>query len=601
MHARSRVGGTKCLKFCAGAADASGVLPTSDEYLFDGDLLVTSPREPAANGRGGAPPRAEGGTPPPPPPAAGGAEPEPVLDRVLRILRVRKWTLMQAVVVVFVATLAFTLHQSKVYSASASLLFQDSSDPALIGDTTSGATVVDPTRAAATNQSLVSLPVIAQRTAATLGGRVSAGDVQSNVTVGDTSAESDVVKITADAATPALAADLANAYGKAYIAFRRSVDRSRLSSGISLLQSTLAALPAGQRTGPQAASLTSRLQRLRLAQSLQTGDANLVQPATPPTSASSPQVKRNLVLGLVVGVVLGFGLAALRDRLDQRIKDEDELERIFGLPILTRVPRSAKVPRLAGESSALEGREAEIFRMLRANLHFVNLDNDARTTLIASPMPGDGKSTVARNLAMTMAAMGDRVVLVDADMHRPGASGPEGYETGLSTVLAGGSLEEALVRLPTSPDEQESNKELVLLPSGPMPPNPSRLLESERMIGVLDGLSNTFDHVIVDSPALSVVSDGLSLVPLVSGVVVVIGLGHTTRDVATDVRNQLGLLNARSLGLVVNFVANERKAYHDYYGTGRGRGSRSRRRTGPSSVAPSAPDRSDEPQPSLPS
>jgi len=263
-------------------------------------------------------------------------------------------------------------------------------------------------------------------------------------------------------------------------------------------------------------------------------------------------------LALALGALAGFGLAALLERLDRRLRETSELEEVFDLPILTRIPRTRSLTGRESEDgeASLPARDAEVFRTLRANLRYFGVDEPIRSILVASPLAGEGKSTVARNLAITMASMGDNVVLVEADLHKQAAL-PNGRERvlGLSSLLAGANLDDCLVNVAVpSPGEGSRSRHLTMIPAGASPPNPTELLESTRMRAVLELLESRFDMVILDTPALSMVSDALALVPSVSGVIIVCGLGETTRDAAIDFRKQVALLRGRSLGLVANFA-----------------------------------------------
>ena len=197
------------------------------------------------------------------------------------------------------------------------------------------------------------------------------------------------------------------------------------------------------------------------------------------------------------------------------------------------------------------------------SLRYVNFNQDLRSLLIASPLPEDGKSTVARSLARTMAAMGDRVVLVELDLHKQGSDTPG--DVGLSTVLIGDELDDALVNEDLSSQSDGDARRLVILPAGPNPPNPSELIDSGRMREVLTELEHRFDMVLLDAPALSSVSDGLALIPAVSGVLIVAALDHTTINAAVGLRRQIAMLRGHPVGLVVNFTRRQRRGkYYSY-------------------------------------
>jgi len=489
---------------------------------------------------------------------------EPLLERTLRLLRRRKWIILQALVAIPALVLVFSLQQEKRYTATANLLFTAS-------QLDTGP--VDLSRQATTNEELLQLPVVAQRTAETVGRGLTRGNVRDSVAI-EAEADSDIVAIAATANDPALAADIANRYGESFIAFRREADEAEIERRISIYENALQALSPTDRQGERGQALRDRLDRLRITQSLSAAEAvrtaELVQRATPPSSPSSPQIVRNMLLAVLLALALGVGLATLRDRLDGALTTEEELERVYGLPILARIPRARgfgkrlKEHAIAGRSSSAP--VAEAFRTLRANLRYFSVDRELRSILVASPIAADGKSSVAAGLAMTMAQMGDSVVLVEADLHKDHSSEAfvEPSHHGLSTVLSGAvALDDALIDVPVGL-AGEDGRSLTVLRSGPIPPNASELMESERMRTLMGDLEERFDTVIIDSPPLSLVSDALALVQEASGVIVVSRLNHTKQHAAVEFRNQLAMLNGPALGVVSNFSAGKSGAY--YYG-----------------------------------
>ena len=490
---------------------------------------------------------------------------EPLLERTLRLLRRRKWIILQVLVAIPLLVLLLSLQQEKRYTATSSLLFEAS-------QLDSGP--IDLSRQAATNEELLQLPEVAQRTARALGAGVSTRQVQNSVEI-EAAPDSDIVTLSATAATPALAADMANRYGEAFVSFRRESDEAGIERRIEIYQTAFEALPPEERQGERGQSLSDRLDRLRISQALSAaeavGRAELVQRASAPDTPSSPRIVRNLVLAFLLAGVLGLGLAALRDRVDRALSTEDELERVYGLPVLARIPRVRAFDKRLKEhtlgAQATTTPVAEAFRTLRANLRYFSVDRELRSILVASPIAADGKSSVAAGLAMTMAQMGDSVVLVEADLHKDHSSEAfvERSHSGLSTVLAGAvALDHALIEVPLSLDDRDNGRSLAVLRSGPIPPNASELMESERMRSLVAELEDRYETVIIDSPPLALVSDALALVQETSGVLVVSRLGHTTRDAAVEFRNQLAMLNGPALGVVSNFSAGKSGAY--YYG-----------------------------------
>jgi capsular exopolysaccharide synthesis family protein len=495
---------------------------------------------------------------------------EGVIELAVRILRRRKFVVLVALIGVPVLALAFTLTKEKQYTATATLLFRE--EPSIVGETP---TVVDPSATRATNGEIVGLPVVSEE-AEKENPELPPGFGASVAVSPSPTAET--VAVSSTTGDPVLSAEAANAYAKAYIHFRRKSDRSQLQEPIELAEESLEELGPEEASGPQGQALKKQLDQLRLNQTLQTGGAELVQKATPPGAPSSPNKTKNVLVGLLLGILLGFGLAALLERIDRRVRTSEEMESLYNLPLIGRIPRSRLLSNANGRGLGTQTQEGEAFRVLRANLRYFAREQERRTILIVSAEEGDGKSTIAFGLAMTMTEMGDRVALVEADLRKGSSmrlvtgSAPGG----LSDVLVGEDLDRVLldISVPNQADGQE--RTLAILPSGPTPPNPSELLEGPLMVETLAELHKRFEFVIIDSPALGAVSDALALVPDVSEIVIVGGLNKTTRDAARDLLQQLALLHREPVGVIVNFAEAERGKYSHYYRTDSVAGSSSR-------------------------
>jgi capsular exopolysaccharide synthesis family protein len=487
---------------------------------------------------------------------------EGAIEQAWRIIRRRKIIVLQALIGVPLIALALTLTQEKEYTATATLLFRET--PTAVGEASG---VVDPTREAATNGELVALPVVAEEVENLTNGAIPAGEVLGAVAV-TPSSTADTAAVSATTTSGSRSAQIANAYANAYISFRRNADREQVQGAIELAEQSLVEMEPAVREGPQGEALSKELDQLKLNQALQTGGAELVQRASAPSEPSSPDPKKNVLLGIFLGALLGFGLAALLERVDRRVRSSEEMEELYGLPIVGRIPRSS---RLADSPTAqaigAQTMEGEAFRALRANLRYFSVDQQLKAILIVSPEEGDGKSTVARSLAMAMAEMGDHVVLVEADLRKGSAFRQVTGQPapGLSNVLTGMPLESVLVHIGVQAPSHSATRALAVLPSGPIPPNPSELLESQRMREVLASLRSQYEIVILDSPALGAVSDALAVVPEASEIVVVGGLAKTTRDAARELTKQFSLLDKKPIGVIVNFAEAERAKYSHYY------------------------------------
>jgi polysaccharide biosynthesis transport protein len=479
------------------------------------------------------------------------------LDRITTILRRNAKLLAVCAVLVPAVALIYSLTQAKEYTASATLLFRDPGlDEKLFGTALFNQDD-DPQRTAATNLQLVSLRQVSERTAVELKATgLTADEIESRVSV-EPVGESDLIAVDAVDGDPKRAADLANAFAGNYIAFRRDADRAKITEAQDLVQQELDALSAVERAGTDGQQLEQNARELEILASLQTGNAELVQPAQAPSEPSAPKTLRNVILGLLLGLMLGAALTLLREQLDRRLKDAGEAAAVFGLPVLATIPESRTISHMGrGESVSSAGVESDAFRMLRTNLRYFNVDRPVRSIVVTSAAPQDGKTTVSWNLALAEARAGKRVLYIEADLRRPSLGGQLGLTTknGLSFVLAG------MVDVQTALQSVEG---IDLLLAGPLPPNPAELIESERMTALVRWGEEHYDRVIIDTPPAAVVSDAIPLVTSVSGVVIVVRIERSRRDAAEQLREQLTNLGAPVLGLVVN-GATARGTY--YYG-----------------------------------
>jgi capsular exopolysaccharide synthesis family protein len=477
--------------------------------------------------------------------------------------------MLLCIVLVPALAVGLSLTQQKKYTASASLLFRDPGFDQKVFGSTAFAPSSDPNREAATNVRLVSLDVVAARAAKTLGGAFTPREIRNEVKVGGDS-QSDVVAISANDPNPRRAARIANAFGHAYVDFRRDADRSKVEQAAQLVRNQLNKLPPDQQSGAQGRSLLDRADQLDVLRSLQTGNAEVVQSAVPPTTPSSPKTIRNAAIGLLLGLLLSIGLAFLLERLDRRIKRPEDLEVLFSRPVLGAIPESRALQTPDLDIRGVPPQVAEAFRLLRANLRYFNIDRDIRSVLVTSAAPGDGKSTVAWYLACAAVTAGRSALMIEADLRHPSIGTRLGFAsaTGLSQLLAGHTSElgDVISQVPVANQRDGSRRTLDVIFAGALPPNPTDLMESHRMKELLQEAERTYDLVVIDTPPTSVVPDAIPLVTEVSGVIVVGRMGKTTRDQAAHLRTQLANLDAPTLGVVVNSLDARREDYGYGYG-----------------------------------
>ncbi|MEQ4204258.1 polysaccharide biosynthesis tyrosine autokinase [Actinopolymorpha sp. B9G3] len=285
-----------------------------------------------------------------------------------------------------------------------------------------------------------------------------------------------------------------------------------------------------------------------------------------PDQPVSPQPVRNIGIAALLGVLLGVGIAALRESLDTTLRSADDLANLADAPVLGSIPfdPEAKEKKLI-TSLEPHAPRVEAFKVLRTNLQFVGIDQPNKIFVVTSSVPGDGKTTNACNLAATLAQAGQRVVLVEADLRRPRVGEYTGLESalGLTTVLIGRTrLESAIQRW--GPDG------IPVLTSGVLPPDPAELLHSRALAELLAKLREHFDSIIIDAPPLLPVTDAGILATQADGTLLVVRYGKTTHDQIRGSVARLNSVNARLIGTLLN--RSPQKGDGGKYGYGYGYG-----------------------------
>ena len=313
-----------------------------------------------------------------------------------------------------------------------------------------------------------------------------------------------------------------------------------------------------QGSDEQAAALQERLDALSVASIAPIG-VRQIDRAKPPGDAFSPKPVQNTLIGAIVGLALGLALAIALERRDRRVRDPRFMERVLGGPIIGRIPRSRALARAGRGTRALPAPEADAFRTVRVNLRRQLELQGTRSLIVTSAIPGEGKTTLAWNLARIEAAAGSRVLLVEADLRRPSLakSLEANGAAGLSELLASDQVQLQDLIQPVDfaggadPNGEREGGAVDVLFAGAPPQNPAELLDSERMQAMLEVIPDRYDLVIVDTPP-TVVSDAMPILEHVGGVVVVGRLGLSTDESLIGLREQLDRLDAPTLGVVVN-------------------------------------------------
>jgi capsular exopolysaccharide synthesis family protein len=596
------------------------------------------------------------------------------LRQYLDILKRHKWFIIEAVVVVGLAAGIFSGLRTPIYEATARVLLTPN-DPTQQLNPTGGNGVVgnDPDRYVTGQINIIQSEGVAREAAKTLNG-VTFQQVEAALSAKQTD-QSNVVSISATDPDPGRARDIVNAVAKGYIENRRVAAVSGLQQAaddiqkkLEPLQSQIAQLDArigsapggsgatsalvspvnpGTSTAPdqpaaqvdpgathsggapttqeglkaaryaaavQYETLYSRQQELLVDISLKRGDAELIAEAKTPGQPVSPHPKRDAALGLTVGLLRGLGISVVREKLGDRIRSSQEVERITGLPMLAQLPYDDVTKASAGLAVVEHplGPLSEALRSLRTSIQYLGVDHPVKVIIVTSAFPGEGKSLVAANLAAAFAQAGNQTLLISADLRRSGVEGlfgPLDESPGLTGVLApfttNGKSEPAhngngasggldLATHATQAVLRTKVRQLFLLPAGAVPPNPAELLGSERMQAVVAGYASGFQTIVIDSPPLLAVTDAAVLASSADGVVLVTAVNETRREGLRRAMAVLEGTGARVLGTVVNKVTKSQGYYgydSKYYGapsSGDQRISRSEKRAKVAKVKSSA-------------
>lgn len=448
----------------------------------------------------------------------------------VRLIRANLKLLAVGLVAGALLSFAYALLQPTVYQSTATG-YIGAGNPTSVGDAFSGDALGS--QRATTYTTLVTSRPVAQRVVDDLGLQVPAESLVGRAS-GDVVRGAPLLRITATAPTGVEARDLADAFMKA-----TSEEAVRLETG-------------GGGSAP-----VVRLIPLE----------NALVPGRP----AEPKIPQIVAIGAALGLLLAFVVALVRLRVDNRVRDIHDVEDLTGSQSLGIIPRTPSLSRenigSSGSSKAKDelslGIAAEALRQLRTNLRYIDVDSPIRTFVVTSPNPGEGKSTVASNLARVLATSGQPTILIDADLRRPMQARifQVDAEIGLTQVLAGEvGLQDALIPTDT--------RLLKLLPAGRIPPNPSEILGSQRMTELLRELSA--DHmVLIDAPPLLPVTDAGLLTVASDGALLVLRVGKTFKEQVRMSVKVLERVNGRLLGTVMNMV-NPRSMGSVMYGYGYG-------------------------------
>ena len=441
------------------------------------------------------------------------------LQDLVRLVRNRWLTILVTALIIVLAALAYSVAQTPLYQASTRLFISTTSGSSASdlyqGNLYSQGRVISYTQ-------LVMGETLAQRTIDRLGLDMSAQELKEKVTA-KSKPNTVLVDVSVLDVSPVQARDIANAMSDEFVQVVRELETP-----------TRGAKPEARVVVEQRASV----------------------PAKPVV----PKTFRNLALGIIVGILSGFGVALLRDQLDNTVKTQETLEELTGTGAVGYIPFDKNLgsePAISFDND--NSATAEAFRKLRTNLQFLTVDHPPRVLVVTSSSPSEGKSTTSINIALALAEAERTVVLVDGDLRRPRLAKYLDVlgSVGVSTVLSGGAaLDEVL--------QQTKFPRLSVLAAGPTPPNPSELLGSLAAEKMLAELRSRFDYVIIDSAPLLAVTDGAILAAKSDGALVVVKAGKTRRDQLSHAIGMLNDVGATLLGAVLTMMPTRGSGAYSY-------------------------------------
>jgi capsular exopolysaccharide synthesis family protein len=549
---------------------------------------------------------------------------EPTLREYVAVLRRRRRVVIVSVLVALGTALAISLLQTPRYRAESELLLRQTPSEALLVDELGQVRSAKDSERELNNEiRLIESRVVRDAVDDRYDGPLDVHDVQGGAPASDTN---DVIDISLVSGNAEAAAQLVNLYAETYITERQNQQIENLLSTSEEIQTRLdnlrtriaevrqpldaidaqvAAAPADsvQRTEledqrqavlaqvlPQLAPLESRessfrgqLAQLEISQDLtRSGGIEVLTPAEAPVSPVSPNKAANLVVGGLIGLLAGIGLAFAFEHADDSVGSKEDAERITDLPTLGVIPKVANGSASIAMASLDDPTSptAEAYRALRTSVKFLRLEASMKTVLVTSTAASEGKTVTAVNLATVLAQSGDNVLLVAADLRRPRAHELFGAarSPGLTTVLLGEIAPEAAIyTIAEVPG-------LHLMPPGPTPPNPAELLDSNATRELLTSLAERYDAVIIDSPPVLPVTDPQVLARAADAVLLVIAYRETSKRGLRRAIELLGQVDATIVGTVLNLVPPKESyggrpyRYETYRSRRRSRSERRRRR-----------------------
>ncbi len=488
-----------------------------------------------------------------------------LLREQIRLLREHWYVIVLSVVATAAAAYAFSATRPEVYEATSRLLIQRQDlATALTGLQTYEPP--DPEREAATALALAQQPVVAAAVVRQLNLDMTPEQLLSEVTIA-AEGNSQLMAISARDESPEQASRLANNYAAQYIVFRRDTALAQIRSALEGVREQLQLASAGN-DDQREQELRDRMNQLETLEQLEAGGAQLVQQARGATQVA-PNPERNAAIGAFLGLLLGVALTLLRDRLDPRLKREEQVTAMLpGVPVMAAIPswRRDSTPELQSEG----------FRALQTTMSYLDPDDSVRSLLVTSATVGEGKTTTSLNLALAIAERDESVLVLEGDLRRRGLTTRLKLleQPGVSEILLGeGEVDDYAVEV--SLDELPKRRStlgrgstilraptltgaLSVVPAGRRIENPHRLLMSERVRRLLSQATSVADKVVVDGTPLGLINDMLPIAARADAVVIVVHLYHTRRNELKRLADQLNHARINPFGLVIFGIDTDR-------------------------------------------
>lgn len=514
----------------------------------------------------------------------------------IEVLRRRWGVVIACIVLVTGLSILFSLHEHKKYSASSQVLLSEQDLASQLSGTSqyTGITV--------TSQEIAQTQADMARGQQVAAQTVAAAHLTETPTefLGSSSvtpaANANVLTFTATDKSPSEAVRLATLYAQTYVAFSGQVSTAAIRLALNEAQQTLAKTPVGSTLSK---NLESKIQQLATMEALGTSNSAVISSGSPATQ-TAPKTIRNAVIGVLIGLLIGAGLAFGWEMLDTRVRSAEQIEELLGVPVIATLStprRGSYAERCLAMLYEPGGVKAEEFRLMRARLDLARLGYDIRSILVTSATAREGKTTTSTNLAIALAAAGREITLVDLDLRRPqigqfvigGAAAAGISEVALGQV----ALEHALTRIARPSDAPASSSRasaswqadgpdtdtehidgLRILPAGILPPNPGEFCDSPAVAAILSRLRERSDTVIVDSPPSLLVGDALVLSRHVDAILIVARIDAVTKPQLSQLRKLIAATPAKVLGVVI--TGTSRASRYGYgYGVGASASSRS--------------------------